>query len=379
MEVDEAEPPQKEAIHLPAELILEILSYLPLTRPSTQHTLFNVCLVSNEWYQVAIARLYYQPYITGRNFDFFVRTLCPSVNAHVRKSDLAGLVHVLDLSRLVHHSTKSTTARLLGRTKPKLMWFKAPATSFGLNCFAALSKCRELRILDLSLVNDAISMHSLAQSLKSLPELQRLSLPRSSPRVEDFQASNFVFPRYLDVLTLQGGISDAFVKDLAEPLLRLGINDLTLNICHCPQVSSVGISDLIRPTQQMLHTLHISNLPSLGRGRFRSLLNFVLQECPLTELSVSSDYVSWELVWHNELFRRLLDPAYLDDPYDNSTARDPRRLAFDKWKTLQDKAIIGRYEAHPLKVLEITSSGDPIMEPDEMIRPGGEFNLTPTE
>ncbi|KAF2105111.1 hypothetical protein NA57DRAFT_15388, partial [Rhizodiscina lignyota] len=290
--VEVEEPELKEPVHLPAEIILEILSYLPLTRPSTQSTLFNVCLVSNDWYQVAIARLYYQPYISGKNFDLFVRTICPSINAHIRKSDLAGLVHVLDLSRLVHHSTKSTTARLLGRTKPKLMWFRAPASSFGLNCFAALSKCKELRALDLSLVNDAISMHSLAHSLKNLGELKRLYLPRSTPRVEGFEASSFIFPPHLNELVLQGGISDTFVKDLAQPLLRLGVNDISLTFKHCPYVTSTGISDLLSPTQHVLHTLNVSHVPSLDRRRFRSLLNYVLQLCPLKELSISTDYVT---------------------------------------------------------------------------------------
>jgi hypothetical protein len=41
----------------------------------------------------------------------FVRTVCPSVLAHIKPSSLSGLVRVLDLSHIVHNSNKATTAR----------------------------------------------------------------------------------------------------------------------------------------------------------------------------------------------------------------------------------------------------------------------------
>jgi hypothetical protein len=44
--------------------------------------------------------------------------------------DLGSLVQVLDLTGLVHHSSNSLTARLLGRVKKSLKIFAAPRVSF---------------------------------------------------------------------------------------------------------------------------------------------------------------------------------------------------------------------------------------------------------
>ena len=78
----------------------------------------------------SVAYLYDNPIITGRNYDSFVRAMCPSVNAHVRRNGLAELVRRLDMSGLVHNGSKSLTARLLGRVKKSLEEFVAPQASF---------------------------------------------------------------------------------------------------------------------------------------------------------------------------------------------------------------------------------------------------------
>lgn len=44
--------------------------------------------------------------------------------------DLGGFVRRLDLSRLVHHSSNSMTARLIGRVRENLEVFIAPAAGF---------------------------------------------------------------------------------------------------------------------------------------------------------------------------------------------------------------------------------------------------------
>ncbi len=126
---DSIPPPNHAAVHLPPELIIHILSYIPRRRTS-QSTLYSCCLVSRQWYAAAVPRLYHSPYITGKNFKQFVATICPSVNAHVRKSDLADLVKRLDMGNLVHDGSKSLTARILGRVKFHLEEFVAPQASF---------------------------------------------------------------------------------------------------------------------------------------------------------------------------------------------------------------------------------------------------------
>ena len=118
-----------QVVHLPPEIILYILSFIPV-RPENQSTLCTCCLLSRDWYSSAIPLLYRSPSITSKNFRLFVRTICPSINVHVRKSELAGLVRRLDMGSLVHDGSKSVTARLLGRVKEGLEEFVAPQTSF---------------------------------------------------------------------------------------------------------------------------------------------------------------------------------------------------------------------------------------------------------
>ena len=122
---------------LPAEIILQIVSYLTWptrlfhTRSDAQKALHAVCLVARSWYQAAVPALYHMPVIRAKNFDEFVATICPSINAHVIRSPPADFVRVLDLSKLVHSSSKSLNARLLGRVKERLETFVAPQATFG--------------------------------------------------------------------------------------------------------------------------------------------------------------------------------------------------------------------------------------------------------
>lgn len=81
---------------LPSEIISQILSYIP-RRENTQSTFWACCLVSRAWYSASITLLYDRPYLNGGNFEEFVRTVCPSKNAHIRQSTLAVLVRKLDM------------------------------------------------------------------------------------------------------------------------------------------------------------------------------------------------------------------------------------------------------------------------------------------
>lgn len=113
-------------VQLPQELLQQIFSYLA----GSQNTLYACSVISQSWYSASIAFLYENPMITGKNYNSFVRAICPSVNAHVRRNGLAELVRRLDMSSLVHNGSKSLTARLLGRVKTRLEEFVAPQASF---------------------------------------------------------------------------------------------------------------------------------------------------------------------------------------------------------------------------------------------------------
>jgi hypothetical protein len=102
----------KYANYLPDELLLDILGFIEQWETNDkQSSLARFCAVNRQWYDVAIRKLYESPYLSGRAYELFVRTICPSVLAHIKPSALAGLVRILDLSHIVHHSNKSTTAR----------------------------------------------------------------------------------------------------------------------------------------------------------------------------------------------------------------------------------------------------------------------------
>ena len=114
------------ASSLPSEILSQIFSYVQY-----QDSLFACSLTCRSWYESAVPELYKHPQIVGPNFDAFVKAICPSKNAHIRRNGLAELVRVLDMARLIHHSRRSLTARLLSRTKYDLECFIAPQASFG--------------------------------------------------------------------------------------------------------------------------------------------------------------------------------------------------------------------------------------------------------
>ncbi|MCJ1282117.1 hypothetical protein MMC26_001440 [Xylographa opegraphella] len=185
-------------MELPLEVCLAIVVCVARRHPRPQTSLHALCLVSRLWYDAAIRELYRAPVLAGRNFQLFVRTVCPSINLHIRRSPTAPLVKVLDLSKLVHEGSNSVTGRLLGRVKETLEVFIAPQTSFScvpaplltllypltplsVNALPALSKCTYLNHLDLSLISASLPVLDLLRTLASLRNLVFLALPRCSP------------------------------------------------------------------------------------------------------------------------------------------------------------------------------------------------------
>ncbi|KAB2580538.1 F-box protein [Lasiodiplodia theobromae] len=322
----------KQAEHLPDEIVLEILSHIPHTKES-QSDLWSFCLVKRQWYNVAISRLYEEPWLEGSNFDPFVNTICPSRNLHIKNSELAGLVRVLDLKRIVHQSTKATTARLLGRTKSNLEVFIAPQSAFAINSFAALSKCTNLRVLDFSLICEAVSFSSLAHVLAKLPNLKTLYFPRSSSDSASFDASTIAWPP-LERLYLSGSIDSNFIRRLLKDdslSCRLPASLKTLSITHCPRLATHDLTSLIRAVGPQLEVLTVENI----RGLRANAMDRVLDFCPhLKLLRVSLDYLTFMFVYRDQEDVRFLD--------------------------------------HPLERLELTDSGNMgwSLDPDEVLKAG---------
>jgi hypothetical protein len=128
--------PSTRYVHLPTEVLSIIAEFIfdqwsERLSPSFQARLYTFCLVSRQWYSAGIEFLYYRPQLyEGNKFSLFTRTVCPPVRSRERRVDLGSLVQVLNLMSLVHHSSNSLTARLLGRVKKKLNTFVAPRVSF---------------------------------------------------------------------------------------------------------------------------------------------------------------------------------------------------------------------------------------------------------
>ncbi|PYH40972.1 F-box domain protein [Aspergillus saccharolyticus JOP 1030-1] len=172
-------------IYLPTEIVMQIMSYVSNTsdKPDRrQATLYACCLVSTQWYSAATPHLYERPILRfGSSFTQFAATISPPLHvARKNKLKLGSYVRRLDLSGLVHHSSPSLTARLLGKVKENLVVFSAPRVSFAINCLPALSKCTKLQSLDLSLVAEPFPFLEFKRSLSNLSKLTTLRLPRTN-------------------------------------------------------------------------------------------------------------------------------------------------------------------------------------------------------
>ncbi|KAL8766812.1 MAG: hypothetical protein Q9194_006161 [Teloschistes cf. exilis] len=214
-----------------------------------QRGLWAMTLVSRTWYAAAITKLYHSPGIRGKNFQLFVRTLCPSINPHIRKTDLSTMIKVLNMSYLVHDGSKSLTSRILGRVKDGLEVFVAPQASFAVNCLAALSKCLHLWKLDLSFIAQTVSIRQLLNSTSKCSQLKWLSIKcdDGSPDDKNSPFPFFEWPPSLKTLVVSGPLSD-------ETLIRFGVlpkslTDLTFS--QCPKISRIAVFWLLKDTSQL--------------------------------------------------------------------------------------------------------------------------------
>ncbi|PWY91048.1 hypothetical protein BO70DRAFT_307552 [Aspergillus heteromorphus CBS 117.55] len=275
-------------IYLPTEIVVEIVSYAATDDSRRQPTLHACCLVSRQWYSVAIPFLYERPRMSkGAAFQNFTATISPPIGARKNKFNLGNLVHKLDLSGLVYHSSNSLTARLLGRIKENLEVFIAPRISFAINSLPALSKCTKLRNLDLSLVNDPIPFSSLKKALSSLHKLTTLRLPLSTTLTDySHLAAAVDWPPNLHRLQLSGHFSALAIATFPWPRT---MTSLTLK--NCADLSFSNLAGLMScPHLTTLKRLAISGS---NRGLQPESINSIPIFLPwLISLSVPGDLVN---------------------------------------------------------------------------------------
>ncbi|PLB45713.1 F-box domain protein [Aspergillus steynii IBT 23096] len=291
-----ASPP----IYLPTEIILQIVGFIAADESCRQEALHSCCLVSRQWYSAAIAPLYEKPHVgTGVAFGRFTDTISPPIGARKSKLNLGSLVHRLDLSGLVHHSSNSLTARLLGRVKENLEIFIAPKVSFSINSLPALSKCVNLRSLDLSLVGDPIPFTNLKQALSRLRKLSTLRLPRSTiltPPESSSASQAIEWPPQLTRLQLSGRFNPLTIPTFAWPL---SLTSLSLKNCSDLSVSNLGS---LMSSPYLNHSLQRLSISGANRGLQPESVNAILAFLPrLTTLSIPGDMVEdtfFEILCH---------------------------------------------------------------------------------
>ncbi|EXJ63577.1 uncharacterized protein A1O5_11338 [Cladophialophora psammophila CBS 110553] len=186
-------------VHLPLEVATLIMAYVASGHdPDTQTSLWACCLVSKTWYAASVPHLYNRPFLSSWNFDLFTRTICPAAQPRRSRVGLENMIKHLDMSRLAYESTNSLTARLINRIKSSLESFATPAVTFSVSSLASLSKCVNLRHLDMSADSYSIQLRDLFDAIAKLKRLTSLSLPRGIKfRAEYLPWENLKWPEKL--------------------------------------------------------------------------------------------------------------------------------------------------------------------------------------
>ncbi|KAL6229673.1 hypothetical protein BDW75DRAFT_224746 [Aspergillus navahoensis] len=273
-------------IYLPTEIVVQILDEVAADEAARQRTLHACCLVSRQWYTCAITLLWAEPRInSGSSFTKFANTISPPIGVRKSKWNLGALVRKLDLSSLVHHSSPSLTARLLGRVKKNLEIFIAPRASFAVNSLPSLAKCSKLRFLDLSLVATPIPFKDLKRSLSNLTHLQTLRLPQSTS-VTDTESFGIPWPHSLRRVQFSGHFSSELMRSFRWPM---SLTSLTLK--NCSDLSLSNISSLMC-SPDLNRTLKRLTISGLNRRLCPESITSILALIPaLSFLNIPGDMV----------------------------------------------------------------------------------------
>lgn len=237
MKIIEYRATSQNVTQLPAEIIEIIIQHIRLHRSAraTQRDIWSCCLVAQSWYAVAIKHLYEAPLLLPKNFTEFSRTLSPALSSRTRRIGLEDLVEHLDMGMIAYESQKSTTSRLLSRSKTSLKSFVAPAVSFSTTSLAPLSKCLRLQHLDLSRDQYDFGLVRLLRSIGGLSHLEWLSLPKDCPSMSDAlsQLNSHSWPPNLAFIQFNTNKTTALTSSNANliTLLPEKLRSLTFNNC----------------------------------------------------------------------------------------------------------------------------------------------------
>ncbi|KAJ5399132.1 hypothetical protein N7465_009621 [Penicillium sp. CMV-2018d] len=298
-------------VHLPTEILVHIAKSIfddwlddddGDDFPHPQVTLQKFCAVSRQWYSAGIGFLYYRPQLSkGNSFSLFANTVCPPLRSRERKADLGSLVQILNLGALVHHSSNSLTARLLGRVKKHLKAFVAPRISFSINSLAPLAKCKELAYLSLKWVAEPIPLSAIKKSINSLDKLRSLELSSSMFITDDGYSADW--PPNLECLKV-GGQFD--VEKMSY--FRWPRNLIRLTLCGCENLDT-PVFERVLMNEQLCATLTKLTIHRLNREMFKEGPSQILTEL----VDLHSLQIPIDLLYH-----LLILPAF--DPGDSPSS-----------------------------------------------------------
>lgn len=188
-------------------IVIDFLDAQPRNdKNGVQEDLVSCSKVSRLWYSVANPILYARPWFgaSGQNFTRFVGQVAPRTISP-RSLQLSSFIRDLDLSRLQHHGSKATTARLISRTRHNLRAFTAPFTQFGTICIPALCRTRQLQYLDIHVKggkkDSDFTYKETSHMISLLQNLRWLSMPRRM-RDSDYNFRDIRWPPKLQHLSL---------------------------------------------------------------------------------------------------------------------------------------------------------------------------------
>ncbi|KIX93726.1 uncharacterized protein Z520_10632 [Fonsecaea multimorphosa CBS 102226] len=298
-------------VHLPLEIVRLITDHVASGHgDAAQTSLWACCLVSKTWYAASVAQLYNYPLLSSRNFDLFVRTICPTQRSRRSRVGLENMIKNLDMSRLAYDSSNSLTARLIFRTKLSLERFTSPAVTFSIASLAPLSKCVNLRQLDLSTDYYSISVIDLLSAIAELKHLTSLSLPKGFHILQDIHSvQNLRWPENLarlrasDVMCFRSVEWDLLIESWPQTLKTVTFPD-------CPHFTGADV--FLHCEKQAEHVQRLKLTESRGLGEDSYNLFDILHVFPaLQELIVPADVARRTL---NESPVETEEPATRDSP-----------------------------------------------------------------
>jgi hypothetical protein len=289
------------------QVIVDIVARIIEDRQQRQTTLWALCLVNRSWYAAGINHLYSWPALGSKNFQLFTRTICPPVSSRARATGLEDLVESIDMRDMAYLSSKSTTAKLLRRTKKSLQTFVAPSHSMSISSLAPISKLSAIQFLDLSRDKYDFSLKQLLKAVQPLDHLVYLSLPRGAIDDYDPEETASSWPSALRTLQVNSSVPpleiqrqrffSSFHRKLSELNFRY--------IQNWRQATLLFIGDLhhIAPS---IHKFAISDVG--GETLFREEFNLadvvdVFPELQMLELPITALHFT-ELLTRSEIWKQ---------------------------------------------------------------------------